>query len=388
MTESLIDIFQIDFWLTVGVAVLLLAPLAQAQSRRLAFLGVNVFFLWTMLSYYAGVALLGVALVWLLLKLVGSGPVRWFWHLGFIATVLALFVFHKLPNPDGPSHVVIARNILATIGFSYVTLRLFEVVRAVAERRTAPPGLADTLNYLLPFHMLASGPIQAYEDYVAQPPVPPPLAVRGALEATERIIRGMSKKYVLGHILNSLFLTGFRTEGWYLVLEIQVFFLWLYLDFSAYSDIAVGIGRLMGVATPENFNRPYLARNLMDFWNRWHISLSLFIQRNVFIPIQLTLMRYTGGRRQVAVGSIAFAVSFLIVGLWHELSMRFLLFGAMQAAGLVACNVYKHWLTARFGARGVQSYLQTRSITFIAISVTFEYQAFSLYLAFRSSGGV
>ena len=84
----------------------------------------------------------------------------------------------------------------------------------------------------------------------------------------------------------------------------QLNYLWLYLDFSAYSDIAVGVGRLMGVATPENFNRPYLARNMIDFWERWHISLSLFIRRNMFIPIQLALMRRTDGRRPLLVASV------------------------------------------------------------------------------------
>ncbi len=75
------------------------------------------------------------------------------------------------------------------------------------------------------------------------------------------------------------------------------FYLWLYLDFSAYSDITVGAGRLMGVATPENFNRPYVARNLVDFWDRWHISLSRFIYRNVFTPVQLFLLRRAGPQR-------------------------------------------------------------------------------------------
>ncbi len=102
--------------------------------------------------------------------------------------------------------------------------------------------------------------------------------------AFDRIASGLFKKYVLANLIKRLFLTDYRSAGLYVLLEVQLTFIWLYLDFSAYSDVAVGVGRLMGVATPENFNRPYLARNIIEFWERWHISLSQFIRRNIFIP--------------------------------------------------------------------------------------------------------
>ena len=148
--------------------------------------------------------------------------------------------------------------------------------------------------------------------------------------ATERIANGLFKKYVLAQGLEALLLTGFHAHGAYTILEIQLTYLWLYLDFSAYSDIAVGIGRLIGVATPENFNRPYLARNVIDFWERWHISLSMFIRRNVFIPIQLTLMRRTSGRAPLWIASFAFVVSFLLCGLWHSLSWVWVAWGLFR----------------------------------------------------------
>ena len=75
------------------------------------------------------------------------------------------------------------------------------------------------------------------------------------------------------------------------LLRFKSFFLWLYLDFSAYSDVAVGIGKLLGIATPENFNRPYFSRNMIDFWERWHMTLGQFIRRNIFFPLQLTMQR-------------------------------------------------------------------------------------------------
>ena len=136
-----------------------------------------------------------------------------------------------------------------------------------------------------------------------------------------------------------------------------MFFIWLYLDFSAYSDIAVGIGKLLGVQTPENFNRPYFARNIIVFWERWHISLSLWIRRNLFFPIQVALLRRTGGDYQMLCGAIGFAVSFLLCGLWHGIAWNFVVWGVMHATGLIAVNAYRKRLSERLGAKGLKAYL-------------------------------
>jgi alginate O-acetyltransferase complex protein AlgI len=261
-----------------------------------------------------------------------------------------------------------------------VILRLYELARAVRERRTEPPDFASTVNYLLPFHMLAAGPIQSYDEFLAQPAILPPLTPAQALEAFDRIATGLFKKYVLANLIEKLCLTDFRAAGPYVLLESHLTFLWLYLDFSAYSDVAVGIGRLIGVATPENFNRPYLARNLIDFWERWHISLSQFIRRNIFIPLQLALMRWTDGRRPMTAVGLAFTASFLLCGLWHQIDLRWLAWGAFHASGLVACNIYRSRLTARLGRRGMKRYLDDRWIRLAATALTFEFNVTAIFV--------
>jgi D-alanyl-lipoteichoic acid acyltransferase DltB (MBOAT superfamily) len=258
---------------------------------------------------------------------------------------------------------------------------LIDVARAVREQRHAPPDLAAMINYLLPFHMLAAGPIQSYDDFVAQPATPPALDLRGALGALDRIATGLFKKYILANFLEALLLSGFRARGIYMCAEMQLKYIWLYLDFSAYSDVAVGIGRLIGVATPENFNRPYLARNVIEFWERWHISLSQFIRRNLFIPIQMALIRRSDGQAPLRAASIAFGVSFLLCGLWHSLSWPWVVWGGFQAAGLVICNFYRQFLLRRLGRKGVNQYMTNRLIHILGSVLTFEFQALALAIA-------
>lgn len=384
MSNDIIDLYQPPFWLAFALALVVLVPLAAPRPRRVAQAAVNLGLLSWLLSWRALAALIvGLIGLWLALKLVPrkrSGPIV---LIVGGAAVLGLFVLHKRPGLSSELHLARVNPLLLTVGFSYVALRLVELGRAVSEGRHPPPGLASVVNYLLPFHMLAAGPIQSYDEFVAQPAVPPPPGVADALAGAERIAFGLLKKYVLAQTLQRLFLTDFRTGGPYFLLEVQLHFLWLYLDFSAYSDIAVGVGRLIGVATPENFNKPYLARNLIDYWERWHISLSQFLRRNLFIPVQLALLRRTDGRRPLWCASVAFAVTFVLCGLWHDLGPGWLLWGAAQAGGLILTNLYRAALTARLGRLGMKAYLADRRVRVLATCLTYQFAAFSLVLVKR-----
>jgi len=380
-----IDLLTPPFWICFALALVLINPIVLPRARSWAFALLNVAFP----AYYLGVGpALGLIVV-VLLIMVGlrlfkagrSGLIT----LGVGGVVLALaFTLHKLPDLSsrfGPQVFGWLRpgnNLMHVIGFSYVALRIVEVVRGVADGRHESPSFDSLINYLIPFNMLAAGPVQAYDEFANQPAPPAKLKLPEAFGAIERIVLGMFKKYVLAYLLDSIYLTGFTAEGWYLIVEAQFFFLWLYLDFSAYSDIAVGVGRLVGIETPENFDKPYLARNLVNFWERWHISLSLFIRRNLFLPLQIALVRRFGTAHALLFGSIAFTISFLLCGLWHQLSFIFLLWGGMHALGLVAVTNYRHWLGKRLGAQGLDRYLENPWIRSAAVFVTYEYVAFSL----------
>ena len=106
------------------------------------------------------------------------------------------------------------------------------------------------------------------------------------------------------------------------------------MDFSGYSDIAIGFGRMLGVRLPENFNWPYLARNLQEFWQRWHISLSLWIRDYIYIPLG---GNRHGISRQLLNGLIAFG----LCGLWHGAAWNFVLWGIYHGVGLSVCATFR-----------------------------------------------
>ena len=381
MTEQLIDLTKLDFWFVVLGAVVFVGPLRVTRYKTIAWAALNCGFMFMVLQWYSLFVFAAVGMVHAALGCV-AGKYRKSFTVLLAVTLLILFLIHKSPYLSDRPSLSPVRTVLSIIGFSYMMLRVVDLIRAVVEKNHPPPTLLSTINYLMPFHMLAAGPIQSYDDFLAQPVESVKSNARVVLESIQRIVFGLFKKFVLAYLIQKIFLTNFQSNGLYFFVEAQFFFLWLYLDFSAYSDIAVGIGRLIGIPTPENFDRPYLARNVIDFWERWHVTLSLFIRRHIFVPLQLYLNRRNGGTRPLLSASIAFSVAFVLCGLWHDLTLNFLLWGAIHAMGLMVTNLYRSHLKKKLGAQGVKAYLKRKSTLCLARLITYEYVSFSLVVLF------
>jgi len=373
-----IELNKFAFWFVCGTAVLLLAPVRSFVLRKAIQACVNVALLVFLLRMQAIGLLLAIGATYLAIQLVGRARYRTVITAVVGLSTAALFFLHKLPEVAvslGGDGLV---RILAVVGYSYVALRIVEVLRAVFERRHPAPDFVSMINYLLPFHMLAAGPIQSFDDFVKHAEDRFEPTAKTVLIGFELIASGLFTKFVLADLLQKLFLTNLESTGFYFFLEMQVTFVWLFLDFSAYSVIALGVGMLLGISTPVNFNRPLLARNLIDFWERWHISLSLFIRRNIFIPLQVFLMRQDDTRSPLLSAAVAIAISFILAGLWHGFGVGFLIWGAIQAGGLIAARVYGRALQMRLGRNGFQNYLANQWFRSAAILVTFEVQAIAL----------
>jgi D-alanyl-lipoteichoic acid acyltransferase DltB (MBOAT superfamily) len=227
--------------------------------------------------------------------------------------------------------------------------------------------------------MLAAGPIAAFEDHSRKPFEHVPLRKDRVIDGLELIARGLFNKFVICYILDQVFLQDFQSTGPAFILEMLVFTFWSYLDFSAYSMIALGIGYLAGVPTPINFRNPFAGRNLIDFWDRWHISLSTFVKNNVFMPIYITLMRRPGPSRPLLYASVATMVSFVLVGLWHGLSLGWFLWGFLHAIGLVIVRYYGHFLQTRLSPSSLKRYRQSVGVRAVATVITYAYITFAFY---------
>jgi D-alanyl-lipoteichoic acid acyltransferase DltB (MBOAT superfamily) len=279
-----------------------------------------------------------------------------------------------------------------TLGLSYIFFRVLHLlIEANPEERSSRIGLGPYLMYTLNFTTLVSGPIQRYdafaEDQFAIAPMP--LTVGVVSLQVERILRGLVKVNVLAMLLDMVradalvqlsqpLPTAVKLYAAFRIAVVYPFF--LYANFSGYIDVVIGLGRLMRVRLPENFDRPFSASSFLDFWNRWHITLSTWLKTYVYNPLLVALMRrIESPEAQPFLGVFAFFVTFFLIGIWHGRTSEFALFGVLQGGGVAINKLWQVWLGKRLGRKGYKA-LAARPV-YIAFGrgLTFSWFAFTLF---------
>jgi D-alanyl-lipoteichoic acid acyltransferase DltB (MBOAT superfamily) len=156
------------------------------------------------------------------------------------------------------------------------------------------------------------------------------------------------------------------------------FYLYLYLNFSGFCDMAIGAAALIGIPVPENFENPFAARNVKDFWNRWHITLSTWMRDVVFSPLSKYFVSKMGIQLADHAIALTITVVFLLVGIWHGAGWNFAAYGAVHALGVVANHYYTIFLKKKLGREKFKAYNENRSIRAVAVALTFCYCGASL----------
>ena len=218
-------------------------------------------------------------------------------------------------------------NLILPIGISFYTFQLVSYVVDVYRGDVpAQKNFATLLLYVSLFHQCIAGPIVRYKDICAEL-LDRKATMQDIADGIWRFCFGLAKKSILanamGSIASSLLVEGDAIKSstaLSLWIGVLAYSLQIYLDFSAYSDMAIGMGRMIGIHYRENFDYPYISRSVTEFWRRWHISLGSFFRDYVYIPL--------GGNRK---GKIRTYLNLLIVwfltGLWHGASWNFVLWG-------------------------------------------------------------
>ena len=223
------------------------------------------------------------------------------------------------------------------LGLSFTVFRLIGVVLDVnALRIPLAPSRLFAMSLFLP--TLPAGPIttvRSFRDAEAGE-----TARQIVSRAGWRIVQGLARKFLLADTLYSLVIAAWLETGVarlepYQCLVLPVLLgLYVYWDFAGYSDVAIGVSRLLGYQVPENFDRPYSSRSLTEFWRRWHISLSEWIRGRL-------MMKMTGRRPSQARLHGATLASMALCGIWHGAGVGFLVWGLWHGLGLVALHLFQ-----------------------------------------------
>jgi D-alanyl-lipoteichoic acid acyltransferase DltB (MBOAT superfamily) len=228
--------------------------------------------------------------------------------------------------------------------------------------------------YVMFFPQLVAGPIERPAHLLPQFRKAHPFKESQVVQGLERMLWGFFKKLVIADnlalIVGHIYGSG-TTDGPVLILSVILFAYQVYCDFSGYSDIAVGTALVLGYEITENFNRPYAARSVQEFWQRWHMSLSNWLRDYLYYPLALSGKRHSPARLYISL-----FITFVMVGLWHGAAWTYVAMGALFGVYLIFGSLT---LSARKRIKDVtglsrlprvQQFLQT-VVTFTLVSVAF-----------------
>lgn len=257
---------------------------------------------------------------------------RW---IGLILVVGNLIAFKYLP----PGSVAWVDSIGFPLGISFLSFRLIHVLLECSRGTMPLPKASDYFLYAFFFPIWVAGPIERFEHFLANRR--PQVEWSDIVPGTNRVVWGLVKVFFISKtLLPALYLPSVSPDTVAASLDsVSVIELWryllvtyaiLYCDFSGYSDIAIGLSRLFGFGVIENFNFPFLATNMSDYWRRWHISLAQWCQSYIYMPVLARTRRPT----------LALYASFFVMGTWHAASPHWILWGMWHATGV---TIFRHW---------------------------------------------
>ena len=324
------------------------------------------------------------------LMLCTPSPARracWFW-LWFAPSLGAFALVKHYQWLTGDRLARMVSPELVTIGLSFLLFRQIHLaISAMHGSVTALP-LLEYLAYNLAFWTFLAGPIQRFDDFreqFARLERSATVSAGATIGALNRALIGMLKMFILGRLLERAsglepFLS--HPDYWSLAKLLAAYPLYLYVNFSGYCDLMIGLARAAGFALPENFANPLLARNTVDFWNRFHITLSEFFRDYVYSPLQLAFERRGFSMAAIPVAALS---SFALRGAWHGNRIGFVTFGLLHALGVIAAFAWQSALKARLGREGFRRDMNHFGIR-IAATVCFQLFLLVSYLPYQFDG--
>lgn len=283
-------------------------------------------------------------------------------------------------------------------GLSYIVFRQVDYIMQYDE--SSPNNtLIHYLAYVISFYTIISGPIERFHDFIAdfyaEKKIP---TLSELLTDINRILNGFIKVFILSYFCmlgaNHYFAVLQKEPT---ILAFAIFAVlnvaFIYFNFSGYCDIVIAFAKIAGLKVSENFNKPYLARDINDFWGRQHITLTRWITSYIFTPVIRKLLAL-----KLSINSatyIAFFITFLFAGLWHGTTLNYLIYGLLQAIGVCLTKLYIDSTTKLLGGKKAFKEYRKKKIvhvteiifTQIYICLSFSFIGYDFISLFIGTGG-
>jgi len=268
-------------------------------------------------------------------------------------------------------------------GLSYISFRIVSVY-IESKPGSKPVNILKYLNFLLFTPTLLIGPIDRFNRFSKDIDNGyKNISIQNFSKAWDLLVLGIAYKYIIAEIIDRYWLNNFSIESKNIIdmtANMYGYYFYLFFDFAGYSSMAIGVGKMMGIDVPINFDKPFLARNPQDFWRRFHKTLGDWLRDYFFMPFykyftkKKSLKKYPLMRQ-----NIALFATFMLMGVWNGFSKNFILSGVIFALYSVIHNTYVHY-SRKSGYDIVFKNLEEKYVKWISIFIMFNLAAFSIYI--------
>lgn len=263
--------------------------------------------------------------------------------------VYRLFLFASmLPLIINKISPHIKLGVIGFIGISYLNFRAIQIIIEIYDGAISEMKLSSLLYFILFFPTISSGPIDRSrrfeadldkhikrEEYINEYLIP----------GIKKIFLGVGYKFIIAFLINTCWMskipTGHHITFLSSVNYMYAYSLYLFFDFGGYSLFAVGTSYIFGIKAPDNFNKPFLSKDMKEFWTRWHISLSRWFGDYIFSRFVLSSMRKKRFKKRTTAAHVAQMITMITMGFWHGLTWYYIAYGVYQGVVLVLTDIYQ-----------------------------------------------
>ena len=267
------------------------------------------------------------------------------------------------------------------LGISYLSFRIWQIIIDTKDGNYHYTGIVDTLYFITFFPTVTSGPIDRQRRFLKE--INSEITGEKYLndyfiEGIKKILLGVLYKFAMAALIDQYILSNLHyIPAKYAFLNTPIYMyaytLYLFFDFAGYSNFAIGTSYILGVKSPENFNKPFLARNMKEFWDRWHISLSKWFGDYIFSRFLLNSLRSGKIKSRKLATRLAFLITMGTMGIWHGFTIYYILYGLYQGALLVLTDIY-------LGSKTYKNFKTKKYYTPLSIFVNFQFVCFGMLL--------
>lgn len=332
--------FSIFILLLLILPVILLGISGKNFKNYVLFISIPIIYIFIgdRIKYFCIFLIVEIILIYLYYRLKDKFKTKYFYY-GILCLSISPVVYSKL-------NIYTDWKSIEFLGMSYLEFRIWQIIIEIHDNNFDRFSLKNLLYFIAFFPTISSGPIDRYKRFIND--------VNLKLDKKEyfdqyflvgikKIVLGIIYKFAFADFIYIFFIKVLIEADMSIIDYLKYMYLYtfyLFFDFAGYSNMAIGIGYLIGVKVPENFNKPFLARNMKEFWERWHMSLSRWFGDFVFTRIVLNLLRNQIVGNQKNAVRVGYMLTMSLMGLWHGFTLYYILYGIYQGIALVLTDIY------------------------------------------------